>query len=120
MHQIFMQRIERKESTEFALRTYAAVKAIETEVERITMEPYESPLNEIRLGRWAETAYKKKEQCRLGSPAAALFKLLEVWYVALRLVCQSWEEEEQFVLQWLIIQDGFDIEGWYGPRLISS
>lgn len=115
-----MQRIQNKEATDFAMKAYKVVKSIESEVTSITGEEFESPLDEIRLGRWAEIAYKKKKQAPIGSAAAIIFKLLEVWYVALRLVCQSWEEEEQFVLQWLLIQDGFQIEGWFGARLTSS
>lgn len=120
MHHIFMQRIQNEEATEFAIKTYKVVKAVEFAIESVTGEAFETPLSEIRLGRWAETAFKKKVQSPPGSVEAILYKLLEVWYVALRLVCQSWEEEEQFVLQWLILQDGFRVEGWYGPRLISS
>lgn len=120
MHEIFIRRIETEEATEFAMKTYKVVKAIESEVVSITGETFESPINDIRLGRWAEAAYKKKEKAHPCSAGETIYKLLEVWYVALRLVCQSWEEEEQFVLQWLIIQDGFQIEGWYGPKLISS
>lgn len=120
MHQIFMQRIQNEEATDFAMKTYKVVKALEAAIENVTGETFETPLSEIRLGRWAETAFKKKLQSHPGSAEAILYKMLEVWYVALRLVCQSWEEEEQFVLQWLLIQDGFQIEGWYDPRLISS
>ena len=102
------------------MKTYKVVKAIESEVQCMTGETFESPSNDIRLGRWAEAAYRKKVKAPPGSAAETIYKLLEVWYVALRLVCQSWEEEVQFVLQWLIIQDGFQIEGWNGPKLISS
>jgi hypothetical protein len=115
-----MRRIETKEATEFALKVYAAVKNIEAEIKHVTGTVFETPLGEIRLGKWAECACKKKEQSTTGSIIEVLYKLLEVWYVALRMVCQSWEEEEQFVLQWLLIQDGFQNEGWFGPRLISS
>ena len=38
----------------------------------------------------------------------------------LRMVVQSWEEEEQLVLQWLIINDGFHKEGWISPKLEAS
>ncbi len=115
-----MRRIENQEATDFALKVYKAVKRIESEIESITCEPFESPLKEVRLGAWADLAYKKWRQSIIGSALQSLYKLLEVWYVALRLVCQSWEEEEQLVLQWLSINDGFRAEGWYGPRLISS
>lgn len=91
MHQIFMQRIQKREATEFAMKTYKVVKAIESEVQSMIDPEFESPLNEIRLLRWAEIACKKKEQSVLGSTAAVIFKLLEVWYVALRMICQSWE-----------------------------
>ncbi|KAL3826330.1 hypothetical protein ACHAXA_003654 [Cyclostephanos tholiformis] len=35
--------------------------------------------------------------------------MLAIWYVALRMTVQSWEEEEQLVLQWLIINNGLQI-----------
>lgn len=40
--------------------------------------------------------------------------------VYLRMVVQSWEEEEQLVLQWLIINNGFHKEGWISPKLEAS
>lgn len=91
MHQTFMQRIQKGEATEFAMKIYKVVKTIESEVQSIIDQGFESPLDEIRLQRWAEIACKRKEQSIPGSVAAAIYKLLEVWYVALRMVCQSWE-----------------------------
>ena len=45
MHQIFMHRVQNKEATEFAKKTYKVVKAIESEVQNIiTGEHFESPL----------------------------------------------------------------------------
>lgn len=120
MREIFMRRIENQQATDFALKVHTAVKRIESEIESITGVTFESPLKMIKLGAWADYAYKMRKQSITGSALELLYKLLEDWYVALRLVCQSWEEEEQLVLQWLSIHDAFRAQGWYGPRLISS
>jgi hypothetical protein len=61
-----------------------------------------------------------KRSSLLDSRIQILYAVLEVWYVALRMLVQSWEEEEQLVLQWLVINNGLHIHGWFGPRLEKS
>ena len=50
----------------------------------------------------------------------SLFQFLEIWFVALRMIVQSWEEEEQLVLQWLLINEGFHKQGWFSMKLECS
>ena len=126
MHQQFMGRVINNETTVFAKKVYSVVKEIESEVQLYndnsnhTHEYFKSPLGEIKLSTWEDYAYRRKRRSIKGSAMESLYRFLEIWYVALRMVVQSWEEEEQLVLQWLIINDGFHKEGWFSPMLESS
>mmetsp|Transcript_10685 Transcript_10685/g.19189 ORF Transcript_10685/g.19189 Transcript_10685/m.19189 type:complete len:197 (-) Transcript_10685:809-1399(-) len=124
MHEQFMDRVKNNAATPFASKIYQVVCAIEDEIKYICdsknhgdIEPFQSPLAKIRLASWEDYAYKTKCRSRQGSVMQTLYRFLEVWYVALRMVVQSWEEEEQLVLQWLIINDGVHKEGWFSPKL---
>jgi ERCC4-related helicase len=124
MHKIFMKRIADQTSTSFATQVYQVVRNIEREIEECdhvdSDDLFISPLCQVKLSSWEDYAHRMKRRFRLGSPMLLLYSLLETWYVALRMVVQSWEEEEQLVLQWLLINDGFQIEGWFSPCLESS
>ena len=122
-----MERVENKKNTPFASRIYEVVRESENEiiseyghVNESGNERFKSPLHQIKLVTWEEYAYRMKKNAVKGSPMQKLYHFLEMWYVALRMVVQTWEEEEQLVLQWLIINDGFRLEGWFGPKLESS
>lgn len=73
----------------------------------------------IKLVTWEDYAHRMKRMSILGDPMHKLYNFLEIWYVALRMVVQTWEEEEQLVKQWLDIQKGFHKEGWFGLALES-
>ena len=124
MHEQFFTRVESKTTTIFAAKIYKVVMAIEAEV--IACESkndgniFKSPLGQIKLSTWEDYAHKMKSRSRTGSALQMLYGYLETWYVALRMVVQSWEEEQQLVLQWLIINEGFHIEGWFSPQLEAS
>lgn len=126
MHQQFMQRVHSDSTTKFAKKVLFVVRNIEAEIKLCehtnngVCEPFETPLGTIKLSTWEDYAYKMKRRSRKGSIMVEMYRLLEVWYVALRMIVQSWEEEEQLVLQWLIINDGFHKEGWFSPKLESS
>ncbi|KAL7551208.1 hypothetical protein ACHAWF_014400 [Thalassiosira exigua] len=123
MHAQFMARIESKKTTVFAKKIYQVVKAIEHEIKLYEAqsdckdELFKSPLREIKLAKWEDHAYRMKVRHCSGT-MQSLLELLETYYVALRMVVQSWEEEEQVVLQWLIIRHGFHKEGWFSPKLV--
>ena len=125
MHQQFFERVEKNQTTAFAAKIYSVVRRIESEVlacesEDDVCEPFKSPLRLIKLSTWEDYTHRMNANSLTGSALQILFGCLEVWYVALRMVVQSWEEEEQLVLQWLIINEGLHIEGWFSPQLESE
>lgn len=128
MHSQFFKRIESGSSTKFASKIYQVVREVESEIKEyerskkgIELEPFESPLlAQIKLSKWEDNAFRRRWSCITGSPIQLMYSRLEVWYVALRMCVQSWEEEEQLVLQWLIINNAFCKEGWFSPKLESS
>ncbi len=123
VHQTFMDRIRNNTTTPFALMVYEVVRAIENEIEnecKAHVETFESPLANKKLNSWEEYAHRMKNDAVVGSPMEILLQFLEVWYVALRIVVQSWEEEQQLVWLWLIFHDGLHKHGWYGTRLEES
>lgn len=126
MHQQFFDRIDNQETTRFARMIYCVVVEIEREISTccsekdVEKEPFKSPLRQVKLSAWEDYAHRMGGDSRTGSTMQALYSFLEIWYVALRMVVQSWEEEEQLVLQWLIINQGFHKEGWFSPMLESS
>lgn len=120
VHQTFIERIHNKSITPFALKVYKVVRAIENEIEnecKARTETFESPLGNKKLNSWEDYAHRMKNDAVIGSSMQILFQFLEVWYVALRIVVQSWEEEQQLVWLWLIFHDGLHKHGWYSPRL---
>ncbi|KAL7541307.1 hypothetical protein ACHAXR_010799 [Thalassiosira sp. AJA248-18] len=126
MHGQFMQRVDTKSTTYFASKILLVVREIEADIiscinnNTCDCEPFKSPIRQIKLSTWEDYAYRMKCRARKGSAMQMMYRLCEIWYVALRMVVQSWEEEEQLVLQWLIINDGFRKEGWFSPKLESS
>ncbi len=126
MHEIFMKRIDAQTTTPFATQIYQTVRVIEDEInargsdDASNENSFKSPLSQIKLSSWEDHAYRMRRHSCLDSPLQILYAILEIWYVALRMIVQSWEEEEQLVLQWLIINNGFHIHGWFSPRLGSS
>ena len=126
MHQQFFDRIDNQETTRFARMIYCVVVEIEREISTccsekdVEKEPFKSPLRQVKLSAWEDYAHRMRGDSRTGSTMQALYSFLEIWYVALRMIVQSWEEEEQLVLQWLIINQGLHKEGWFSPMLESS
>jgi len=128
MYEQFMERAQStpRQTTLFASKIYQVVLDIQNEIKMCQnknsddIEPFESPLDKMKLATWEDYAYRMKWKSVKGSTMQILYGFLEIWYVALRMVVQSWEEEEQLVLQWLIINEGFCKEGWFSPKLESS
>lgn len=119
LYEVFFERISNNTTTPFALMIYKVVQAIENEIKN-ECDFFASPLGNRKLNSWEDHAHKMKNDAVIGSPMQVLFQFLEVWYVALRIIVQSWEEEEQLVKLWLIFQDGLHKHGWYGPNLEES
>jgi len=123
MYETFMGRVKHGTNTPFATKIYKVVREIEEQIDELQdgrKGEFRSPLNQIKLAAWEEYAFQMSRKSSKGSPRQNLYDLLEIWYVALRMVVQSWEEEEQLVLQWLLINSGFHNEGWFSYNLTIS
>ena len=122
MHEIFMRRVDEGTTTHFAAKIYQVVQDIEREIDDCSGRDtsFESPLTQVKLSSWEDYAHRMKRSSLLDSKIQLLYTVLEVWYVALRMIVQSWEEEEQLVLQWLIINNGLQTHGCFGHCLKRS
>ena len=69
---------------------------------------FKSPLDKVSLSSWETYANQLARQKKLKVHVPFLGHL-ENWYVALRLLVTTWEEQEELVLQWLRFQNGFNI-----------
>lgn len=98
MYAMFIKRIHEGSATAFASKVYTIVKLLETKAHTF-LSSFRSPVEKPKLSSWEEYAHK----CGPRSSHPEFFNMLEVWYVALRMVVQSWEEEAQLVLKWLQI-----------------
>ena len=94
----FLKRIEAREATEFALLMWDTVKLLESYI--LTLVPsFASPLNKARVSIWEDCP--SKYQARYPSHSVILLKL-EHWYVGLKLLVVTWEEEIPLTLRWLL------------------
>ena len=114
MHECFMRRIKKGTATPFALNLWAAIKLIEEKASEMLSTRgalFTSPLSEPKLASWEK--YADQLQCEYGkfdNDMNTFFQHLEVWYVALRFLVTTWEEEEQLVMKWLIQQKAFGVK----------
>lgn len=107
MHQVFFSRIKTQQATPFAHLLIRVVEGLEV-VTRSRVPDFTSPLRQgQRLAAWEELAHDLCRRERDPTTKACL-EQLEVWYVALRVLVQTWEEQEQIVLHWLITERAFD------------
>lgn len=105
MHRTFMERVACNTATPFALNVWHVVKSIESMVKKV--DPlFRSPLSMAKLVSWEDYAHKRASVA--AAPVTTLLNLLEHWYVALRLLVQSWEENEGLALSWLKMCRAFD------------
>lgn len=107
IHSTFMKRLDRFESTEFTRKVWETVKALEHIVAEV-QPAFRSPLQKTKLASWAEYAHNLKLEST-GEKLVELMSHLETWYTALRLLVLSWEEDEELVLQWLKMSNGFAV-----------
>ena len=105
MYGTFMKRIDQRKATEFSLMVHQVVKTLE-HMMQAAYSTFKSPLSNCKLKAWEEAAHDKANDY----PFHCLPKLLESWYVALRILAQTWEEDEEIVLQWLSCRDAFNVE----------
>lgn len=98
MHSTFMNRVSEGTATEFALDVFHIVQALEAKAKQ-AYPSFKSPLSSAKLSSWEAYVHKLSTQC--SGNHRTLFRLLESWYVSLRVLAQTWEEEDQVVMQWL-------------------
>ena len=102
LHKTFFDRVERGEATEFAMNLVAVVRALE-QVAREYDATFGSPLEKPSLSAWETYANQLANNKKLDAQRP-FFELLENWYVALRLLVTTWEEQEELVWHWLRLQ----------------
>jgi len=103
MHQTFFARAKRNEGTDFAHKVHKVVQGLEKAAAG-QIPNFQSPLGKASLSSWEDGAHKLAQQHH---DKAGLLKHLETWYVALRMLVQTWEEEQELVLNWLRFSDAF-------------
>lgn len=103
MHSTFFGRIQSNTSTEFSRNVLCVVRHLESIV-RDSVSHFESPLAKAKLASWEDYAHK----LGLRHPTREI-ELLEDWYIALRVLVQTWEEEENLALQWLKLKGALDV-----------
>jgi len=104
MHATFFRRADLNQLTTFANSVLQVVQGLEEVALSHIGSSFKSPLNNISLSSWEKYAFELVKT----NPALGTFLcVLESWYVALRLLVQTWEEEQEVVLLWLTINDAF-------------
>lgn len=104
MHKQFMDRIKNKKATPFSLLVWSVISKLE-DLSKQGQNDFISPLSKPKLIKWEEYAFKLAK--KRPESEQALLEILEFWYGALRLLVQSWEEEENLALQWLEMNNAF-------------
>jgi hypothetical protein len=95
MHSAFFQRIANATATVFSLELLRCVRALEGDV--LAADPgFKSPLASASLKSWGVYAHNRVSR----SP---LYRPLEAWYEATRIVVTSWEEGEDLATMFLIM-----------------
>lgn len=93
MHQMFFDRIKKKEATPFSTELVKVIHVLET-VLKSDIHAFKSPLPNVSLKSWG--VYAKKQ-----SHMHDLYPKLEHFYEALRLLVVSWEENEDIAIAYL-------------------
>lgn len=112
MHDTFIRRINEGSATIFAAKIWDVIKLLENEAQ-MYHPSFDSPVGNPKLVLWEEYGH----DCGLQGSGPYFFKLLEAWYVTLRIVVQTWEEEEQLVLKWLQISSALKIRRGFSDDL---
>lgn len=97
MHKIFMKRIEEGSATVLASDVMQIVAHLEDEA-RMLFPDFVSPLAKKKLSKWESYAHELSKKY---AETEDFFSSLECWYVAVRVLVQTWEEECEIALQWL-------------------
>ena len=104
MHATFFRRAELNQLTTFADSVLQVVQGLEEVALSYIGSSFKSPLRKIALSSWEKYAL----ELVITNPALESFLcVLENWYVALRILVQTWEEEQEVVLLWLKMNNAF-------------
>ena len=93
MHQMFFDRIKRKEATPFSTKLVETIRILEMLL-KSEIPAFNSPLSNVSLKSWGVYANKQ-------SHMHDLYPKLEHFYEALRLLVVSWEENEDVAMAYL-------------------
>lgn len=109
MHTTFFDRIRSGEATALSISVHAVVRTLEEWATKVAPDEFCSPLRKQSLSTWEAHAHQLTKHKKLRAHEV-VFTDLENWYVALRLLVTTWEEQEELVLHWLRCQNAFDIK----------
>jgi ERCC4-related helicase len=116
MHQMFFGRIQSGQATEFAQGVRDVVEGMESVALKI-VPGFERQCKSVSLKKWEDYAHNMANK---HPTYAAFLQKLESWYVALRVLVQTWEQEAQLVLQWLTKCDGFALDRRHQRAVFDS
>ena len=103
MHSQFMARVKTNTATDFSQAYWEVVCELEKKAKQ-EYSGFESPLEKAKLSSWEDYAHRLAS-----SRKSSVWGVLENWYVGLRILVQTWEEEQHLVLLWLAMKHAFDI-----------
>jgi len=106
MHDTFFARVKKGELTNMAQELFSIVLVLEKIVTSFVAS-FCSPLESKSLVKW-ET-YANKLKLKSNAQSRVVLGYLETFYVSLRLMVVTWEEEQELVLHWLLSQDAFAV-----------
>ena len=108
----FRRRLNDGSATDFTKKVWCVIKDLEA-IAIAKDSSFVSPLDKAKLSSWEEYAFKFDSRATTGREqnncSVSIFQCLELWYTSLRLLVQSWEEDEQLVLQWLAMNDAITV-----------
>lgn len=104
MHATFFKREKLMSLTSFAQSVLKVVRGLEKVAVSTIGSSFKSPLIEMSLSTWEKYAY---DLIKSHPNNADFLYMLETWYVALRILVQTWEEEQELVLLWLKMSNSF-------------
>ena len=103
MYGQFMRRVNSKKATDFVQDYLNVIAELEKRAKHENMQ-FESPLPNRKLSSWADYVSDPNS-----SQSSAVLTTLQHWYVGLRLLVQTWEEDEHLVLWWLQMNDALAV-----------
>lgn len=113
VYETFSTRIREKRASGFATHIWDCVQLLEKYVKTF-VPAFQSPLLKSGKFLWEKHAKKYRDDY---SRHADTFQLLENWYVGLRLLIISWEEEVPLTMQWLVQSKSLEVKPEFQAEL---